>query len=255
MLGVYALIVFAYFMVWYIITLIFENAGLIDIGWGFGFVVLAAYGLLTNPGVVSVALTAMVAVWGFRLSVHVFQRNVGKPEDYRYAAFRVDWGKWFNLRAFFQLFMFQALMMLVIALAFIYGNQQNTIHNIPLFMAGILVWLVGFFFETVGDAQLKRFIANPENKGKVIDAGLWRYSRHPNYFGEAVLWWGVFMSALACGAPWWTAVSPITITLLVRFVSGVPMLEKRNQGKPGYESYCKRVNVFIPWFRKEEKSE
>ncbi len=255
MLGVYALIVFAYFVVWYIITLIFKNAGLIDIGWGLGFVVLAVYGLMTNLGVVTVVLTAMVAVWGFRLSVHVFRRNVGKPEDYRYAAFRTDWGKWFNLRAFFQLFMFQALMMLVIALAFIYANQQNTIRNIPLFMAGILVWLVGFFFETVGDAQLKRFVVNPDNKGRVIEAGLWRYSRHPNYFGEAVLWWGVFMSALACGAPWWTVVSPVTITLLVRFVSGVPMLEKRNQSKAGYESYCKRVNVFIPWFRKEEKSE
>ncbi len=254
MIWPYVLIAVGYFSVWYIITLIFKNAGLIDIGWGLGFVLLAVYGLAKNASLGSAVLTGMVAVWGLRLTAHVFKRNAGKPEDYRYAAFRTAWGKWFDLRAFFQLFMFQAFMMLVISLAFIFGIQKGSIQSPLLFVAGIVIWATGFLFEAVGDAQLKRFISDANNKGKLIEIGLWRYTRHPNYFGEAVLWWGVFLSALACGAPWWTVVSPVTITLLVRFVSGVPMLEKRNSSKTGYAAYCERVNVFIPWFRKEEKN-
>ena len=246
MIWPYVLVTFVYFCVWYTITLAKKNAGLIDIGWGLGFVVLAWMGFVQNFAIGSLVLTFMVTIWGLRLAKHVFNRNVGKPEDYRYAQFRADWGKWFNLRSFFQLFMFQGLMMLVISLAFIYGNMQATILSPILFVLGALVWGVGFGFEAIGDAQLKRFVAEPENKGKLIETGLWKYTRHPNYFGEALLWWGIYFSALALGVPWWTVLSPITITLLVRFVSGVPMLERRNKNKAGYQAYCRRVNVFIP---------
>ncbi|MEX1308494.1 MAG: DUF1295 domain-containing protein [Eubacteriales bacterium] len=253
MIWTYIAVTFLYFCIWYAITQAVKNAGLIDVGWGFGFVLLAWIGFVQTLSVVSLVLTAMVTLWGLRLTYHVFKRNVGKPEDYRYAKFRADWGKWFSLRAFFQLFMFQALMMVIISLAFIYGNSQSEIIRPALFVAGILVFTVGFLFEAVGDAQLKRFVSQPDNKGKLIETGLWRYTRHPNYFGEAMLWWGVYLSALAAGAPWWTVISPITITLLIRFVSGVPMLERRNKNKAGFEAYSKRVNIFVPWFRKESE--
>jgi len=251
----YLLMIVLYFVVWYVITLIFKNAGLIDIGWGFGFVVVAWFAFASHASLGAAVLTAMVTIWGLRLTYYVFRRNVGKPEDHRYANFRATWGKWFNLRAFFQLFMFQAVAMWVIALTYILGIKQPAVQSSALLIVGIIIWLIGFLFEAIGDAQLRRFVANPENKGKLIETGLWRYTRHPNYFGEALLWWGVYLAALACGAPWWTVVSPILITLLIRFVSGVPMLERRNRNKAGYAAYSQRVNVFVPWFRKEVNNE
>ena len=248
-----AIIIVAYFTIWYIIATIIKNAGIIDIGWGLGFVVVAWVTFFQNINIVSGTLTLMVTFWGLRLTYHIFKRNAGKPEDFRYQNFRRSWGKWFNIRSFFQVFMLQAGLMFLIAGVFIYGNQQSTINRPLLFVIGILVWLAGFLFEAIGDRQLKKFISHPDNKGQVIQTGLWKYTRHPNYFGEALLWWGIFITALGCGVPWFTVISPLTITLIIRFLSGVPMLEKRNAGKPGYKEYKERTSIFIPWFPKGDK--
>lgn len=247
------LIVFVYFTTWYIVGVIIKNASIIDIGWGPGFVLIALIGFIQNISLHSAVVTALVSVWGLRLGYHIFKRNYAKPEDFRYANFRREWGKVYYVRSYFQLFMFQAVMMFLISLAFIYANNSGVILNIPLVIIGIIVWLTGFLFEVIGDNQLKRFISDKSNKGKLINTGLWKYTRHPNYFGEAVLWWGIFIIAVSYGAPWFTIISPVTITILVRYVSGVPMLEKRLKKKDGYEDYVKSTSIFIPRFPKGEK--
>lgn len=241
-----AIIIFAYFTLWYIVGVILKNASIIDIGWGFGFVVIAIVGFVQNMTLASGIMTLLVAIWGLRLTYHIFKRNAGKPEDFRYANFRKEWGRTYYLRSYFQLFMFQAVMIFLISISYVYANNLGEINSLPLFIAGGIIWLFGFLFEAVGDYQLKKFISNKDNKGKLIDIGLWKYTRHPNYFGEATLWWGIFMMALACKAPWFTVISPITITILVRFVSGVPFLEERLKKRAGYEEYVRKTSIFIP---------
>ena len=248
-----AIILFAYFTLWYVFAVILKNSSIVDIGWGLGFVVLAVYSFIQKITLPSAVITAIVSIWGFRLAYHIFRRNFKKPEDFRYANFRKEWGKTYYIRAYFQLFLFQGLLMFLISLSFLYANSAAKIEIYPLFFIGSAVWVIGFFFEVVGDLQLKRFIKNPNNKGKLIDTGLWQYTRHPNYFGEATMWWGIFFMALACNAPFFTVISPITITFIIRFVSGVPMLEKSLEKKPGFNEYKRRTNIFIPWLPKEIK--
>ena len=120
-----------------------------------------------------------------------------------------------------------------------------------LFVLGLVVFGTGFAFEAIGDRQLAVFLHNPAHKGQIMSQGLWRYTRHPNYFGEATLWWGLYLIALSGGAPWWAIVSPVTITLLLLFVSGVPMLEKSMKDRPGYAEYAAKTSIFVPWFPKK----
>ncbi|MEX1377468.1 MAG: DUF1295 domain-containing protein [Eubacteriales bacterium] len=250
-----AIILFAYFTLWYVAGIIIKNASIIDIGWGLGFVLLAVVGFAQNITVASAIVTLLVSIWGIRLAYHIFKRNAGKPEDFRYANFRREWGKTYYIRSFFQLFMFQGLMMFIISLGFLYANKSGETDSIVLFVTGLLVWVLGFAFETIGDMQLKKFKQNKDNKGKIITTGLWKYTRHPNYFGEAVLWWGIFLMAIACKAPWFVIFSPITITLLVRYISGVPMLEKAMEKREGFKEYAQKTNIFVPWIPKGEKNE
>ncbi len=248
-----SIILFSYFTIWYIVSVILKNGSIIDIGWGLGFVILAWIGYLRNMNLPTTIVTILVSIWGLRLSYQIFKRNYKKPEDFRYANFRKEWGKTYYLRAYFQLFLFQGVLMFLISLSFLYLNQELKIYNTYVFIIGITIWIFGFLFEAISDYQLKSFIINPKNEGKIINSGLWKYSRHPNYFGEATLWWGIFLMAIACDAPFFTIISPLTITLLIRFVSGVPMLEKGLANREGFEDYKKRTNIFFPWFEREVK--
>jgi steroid 5-alpha reductase family enzyme len=187
-----------------------------------------------------------VFLWGVRLSSHILRRNFGKPEDYRYANFRKAWGKSYFLRSFIQLFMLQGVLMYLISVANIQGQSQATLTLYPLLLIGIVVYLLGLGLESIADSQLRKHIAKPENKGKLIRTGVWKYSRHPNYFGESIVWWGVYLVSVALGAPLWTIFSPMLITLLVRYVSGVPMLEERLKRYAGYETYVAETSIFIP---------
>ncbi len=255
MLSQSIIIVFVYFTLWYIIATIIKNASIVDMGWGLGFVILALLNYAQNISVHSLIIMVLVAIWGLRLFYHIFRRNFKKPEDYRYANFRKEWGKTYLIRSYFQLFILQGVLMLLISSAFISAFQTNSVSNFTLTVVGTVIWIIGFFFESVGDYQLKKFVTNPENKGKLINVGLWNYTRHPNYFGEAVMWWGIYVIALSLGVPWYTIISPITITILVRFVSGVPMLEKNLRKREGFEEYIRTTNTFIPWFKKGGKNE
>jgi steroid 5-alpha reductase family enzyme len=194
-------------------------------------------------------MNLFVLIWGLRLAIYIFLRNKGKGEDFRYKAWRDTW-KFFILRSYLQIFILQGILMFIIALPIIFVNKAGPASFNFFDIAGILLFLTGYAFETIGDGQLARFKKDPANKGKIITGGLWRYTRHPNYFGEAVIWWGIGCFALPYPHGWIMLISPVIITLMLRFVSGVPMLEKKYAGRADFEEYKKRTPVFIPWFPK-----
>lgn len=260
------LFLFAYFTAWFLVTEALRNGGLVDIGWGLGFVLLAGWRLLTAFSLPAFLLWVAIASWGLRLAAHIGKRNVGRPEDPRYAGFRRAWGKGYPLRAYLQLFLFQGLMMGVISLPFLLGFEAYRLAkalSVPVYLGGMLVFWFGLGFETLADRQLAVYLSKRQKQrrqtkegnagkaaepgvGPILNTGLWAWSRHPNYFGEAVAWWGIWFVSIAMGAPWWTFVGPMAITLLLRFVSGVPLLEKRMEGRPGYGAYAAATPIFIP---------
>lgn len=251
----YILLIFIYFLSFFVVGTIVKNNSIVDIGWGIGFVFVAWYRLITDASATLPVylMTLLISIWGLRLFYHILKRNRGKGEDFRYAKWRQDWGKWLIPRAFFQIYMLQGFFMFVIALPVILVPTEDIGFSLILGLLGPLVWVKGFFFEAVGDHQLKVFLRDPANRGQLMTTGLWRYTRHPNYFGEATMWWGIFLLALAGGAPLITILSPITITFLLVKVSGVPLLEESMKKKPGYEEYAKRTSVFVPWLPKGYK--
>ncbi|MDD2458228.1 MAG: DUF1295 domain-containing protein [Eubacteriales bacterium] len=246
-----ALLVF--FMITFIIAQSQKNNGLIDIAWGLGFVFSAWFSFWFGKpqGTVPLVMTLLVTVWGLRLTYYLMRRNLGKPEDFRYANMRATWNpSTFYLRMFIQIYLLQLVLNFLINWTTITANLQDLAGWSPLASVGVAVWLVGFFFESVGDWQLKHFKAEPQNKGQLIETGLWRYSRHPNYFGEAVQWWGIYLLAISGGRNFWLVVSPLLITVFLLYISGVPMLEKKYAGRPDWEDYKRRTSKFFPWFPK-----
>jgi steroid 5-alpha reductase family enzyme len=234
--------------VW-LLSLALRDSSIVDWLWGPGFIVVAWLGLI-NAGSGSpraLLLVALVTIWGLRLGLHIFIRNRGKGEDYRYARWRAEAGASWWWRSFFKVNLLQGAVMWAVSVpltAVLYSAQpmEWTVWD----ALGLLLWGLGFFFEAVGDWQLLRFKANPANQGKVLDTGLWRYTRHPNYFGDATLWWGFYGFALAVGA-WWTVFSPLLMTFLLVRVSGVAMLEADlKQKRPAYQDYIRRTSSFIP---------
>lgn len=224
-----------------------------DIGWGAGFVLIAGitYLLRADVGAVQSVATLLVVLWGARLAAHIFMRNQGKPEDFRYAAWRKQWGASWLWRSYLQVFFLQGVIMWIVTMGIVVINITTPGEWSAVAWVGLLVWLFGFFYESVGDFQLLRFIKNPSNKGKVLTTGLWSTTRHPNYFGEATMWWGIWLLSIG-SAFWWVALlSPIVITFLLLRVSGVPILEKRYEGNPEFEAYKKTTNKFLPWFPKK----
>lgn len=241
-----ALVVFSYMLFWFVVSIRIKRNDVADIAWGLGFVVVTWFSyFLSDQSPKALLVNVMVTIWGLRLSWHIFLRNKGKSEDFRYHQWRMEW-KHFYLRSFLQVFMLQGLFLFITVLPVIYINAQSAFRFHFLDGAGILIWLTGFYFESAGDYQLKQFKSKPENKGKIISTGLWRYTRHPNYFGEVVQWWGIFLMAVTLPGGWMTIAGPLTITHLVRYVSGVPMLERKYAGNPEFEEYKKRTSVFFP---------
>ncbi len=246
------IVLFAYVNVWFIVSLIKKRNDVADIAWGIGFVVLTwtSFFISGESGQRGVLVGILVCVWGLRLAFHIHTRNAGKSEDYRYAAWRKAWGDRFFVRSYGQVFLLQGLLLFVVALPILVINKREGPAIGLLDVAGVAVWLFGFVFETVGDAQLARFIADPANKGRLIQSGLWRYTRHPNYFGEVTLWWGLWLIALSVPFGWLAVIGPITITFLILKVSGIPMLEDKMEKNPDFAEYKERTSEFFPWFAK-----
>ena len=254
LLAVCALAVFVYMTLLFVAALIRRDNSIADIAWGPGFLTVAVTALVATRNATARPLlaTLLVAVWGLRLGVHIFLRNRGRGEDYRYAAWRKAWGRWLIPRSYLQVFMLQGLFMLVVSSSVIVICRAPASPLGPLDLAGLAVWLLGFFFETVGDRQFARFKKDPRHRGRIIMSGLWRLTRHPNYFGEATMWWGLFLIALAVPGGTLAMVSPLTITVLLRWVSGVAMLEKKYAGNEEFAAYARRTNAFLPWFPKKD---
>lgn len=249
-------VVLLYFLGFFVVGTKIKNNSIVDIGWGAGFVLtaLASAGFSEHMDSVSLLLIIIVAIWGGRLSLHIFKRNHGKPEDFRYAKMRSDWGKTVVWRAFLQVYMLQALFMMVVSSGFVLAMDMADKRVTVITMLGFAIWLLGFFFESVGDHQLEVFKRDANNRGKVIQSGLWRYTRHPNYFGEATMWWGI--SVIAFGATFNPLVflSAAVITYLLLFVSGVPLLERKYQNNAEFQAYARVTNKFIPGPRRRFKA-
>lgn len=248
-----ALLVF--FIVTFCIAQAQKNNGLVDIAWGMGFVLSSLLSLLVGSpkGPVPLAMTAAVTVWGLRLTWYLLRRNLGKPEDFRYANMRKAWNpRTFYLRMFVRIYLLQLALNFLVNLSTITANLQGIAGWSLLASVGLIVWLIGFLFESVGDWQLKQFKADAANKGKLMGNGLWRYSRHPNYFGEATQWWGIYLMAISGGGNYGLILSPLLITVFLLYVSGVPLLEKKYAGRPDWESYKRRTSKFFPGFPRPE---
>ncbi len=235
----------------WLLSLIRNNVTVVDSLWGLGFVLVAWMTLLQVDGVRERQwlLTGLTTLWGLRLAVYLTWRNHGKGEDPRYAAWRESTGRRFWWTSLFKVFLLQALFLWVIALAIQAGQtggQQAPFGKVDLI--GATIWLFGFIFESVGDWQLAKFKSDPSNKGKVMRTGLWRYTRHPNYFGESLIWWGIFVIAAADVGNWWTVISPIIITAVLLKMTGIPLTEKLSiQKRPGYADYIAVTSSFVPW--------
>ena len=248
-----ALVIFIYFNIIFVLGQILKNNSIVDSFWGPGFLVVALFTFFTTDymGMRTIAITIAVALWSVRLFFHITVRNWGKPEDFRYVNFRKKWGTNFALlKAYLHVYMLQALMLFIVSLPITYGNNNPDQNLSWISYIGIGIWIIGYFFEVVGDKQLKDFLGNPKNKGKLMTSGLWSYTRHPNYFGEATMWWGIFLIAITSISGIWIVISPIVITFLLVFVSGVPMLEKKYKDRPDFIEYSKHTSKFFPWFPK-----
>lgn len=241
-------VIFAYATVWFIISLILKRNDVADIAWGLGYILLCGvYALTQLPTNRLLLLYVLVFLWGLRLALHIAIRNRNKKEDFRYKQWREEWGKTFYVRSYLQVYLLQGVLLLVIISGVTLAASQPEQPALGLLdVIGLLVWLLGFFFEAVGDYQLKKFIENPDNTGKIMDQGLWKYTRHPNYFGEATMWWGIFLIVLSTTYGLYGVLSPLTITTLILFVSGIPMLEKKYANDPAFQAYKKKTSVFIP---------
>ncbi|MCF7820644.1 MAG: DUF1295 domain-containing protein [Candidatus Pacebacteria bacterium] len=241
---------FIYMTLWFLLAAFLKRNDLADIAWGLGFILIAWLSLFLNNNFsfVLILLASVVSLWGLRLAFHIASRNKGKKEDYRYKEWREKWGKNWLLFSYVKVFLLQGFFMLIIASPIILASYFPASSLKIWQILGLAIWLVGFFFETVADWQLTRFIKN-KDKGskKIMTSGLWQYSRHPNYFGEVAMWWGVWLLALINYWLLLTIISPLLITWLLLKVSGIPMLEKKYKDNPEFQEYKKRTKAFFPW--------
>lgn len=250
-----SIIILVLLILLWIVSVFIKNVSIVDLFWGFGFVVINAFYVLSSAEISDrqMLLLVLVSLWGLRLSFYLGWRNIGKAEDFRYQEFRKKYGPerywWFS---FFQTFLLQGVLMMLISTPLLganFGEQNSGLQWLDY--AGILVWIIGFTFEAGGDIQLARFKSNPQNKGKVLNTGFWKYTRHPNYFGDSAVWWSYALFSIAAGS-YWLSLGSVLMTLLIIKVSGVALLEKSlTSTKPQYSEYIRKTNAFIPWFPKK----
>jgi steroid 5-alpha reductase family enzyme len=255
---------FVYMCVAFGISLIRKDNGTADIAYGWAFVLVAwiTY-ILGNHGPFAFVASLLATIWAARLSIRIYLRGRGKPEDFRYKKMRHEWGTSFLVQSFFKVYMLQGaiifLVVLPISLLNLYGTLSG-LGSVGIFFGfiGLLTWIKGFAFEAIGDWQLSKFMRNPSNKGNIMTTGLWYFTRHPNYYGESIMWWGLALTSFSVLAHSWgisalvVFAGPIVITYLLVKVSGVPLLEAHFAGRPDWEAYKAKTSVFIPWFPKKD---
>lgn len=249
------LVITAIMTVLWSVSVIIRNVSIVDIFWGTGFVLVNLFYFFPADGLPlrKLILLLLVTIWGLRLSFYIAWRNNGKGEDFRYREFRKKYGeKRYWWISYFQTFLLQGVLMWLISAPLLgaqfFGNEKG----VSFFdFAGIVFWIIGFIFEAGGDFQLALFKSKPENKGKILDSGFWKYTRHPNYFGDSSVWWGYGLICIGAGS-YIPVAGSLLMTALIIKVSGVALLEKSlASDKPGYNEYIRKTSSFIPWFPKK----
>ena len=241
------LFICCYVSVWFIISLLIKRNDIADIAWGLGFVAIVIFLFITQTSTLqSKIVYILTLIWGIRLAIHIGFRTKGKPEDFRYKKWRDEWGKYFVLRSYLQVYLLQGFFMWIISVPIIVVSMAQNQAISPFILSGSIVWLIGFAFESIGDYQLMLFIKHKQNKSDIMQTGLWKYTRHPNYFGEVLVWWGIFIMVLPLQYGIWAIISPITISFLLLYVSGIPMLEAKYKDHQAFQDYKKRTSAFFP---------
>lgn len=252
----FGIILIAMTLLW-LISVFIKNVSIVDMFWGLGFVLTSLVYFFNSDGleIRKILILVMVTLWGVRLSGYLTWRNWGKEEDYRYREFRKKYGEnrywWFS---FFQVFLLQGILMWLISIPLLAAMFYGVKTPLGIFdILGIVIWIVGLTFESGGDYQLVRFKSNPENKGKVLNTGFWKYTRHPNYFGDAAVWWGFGLMSIGVGS-YLPVLGSVLMTALIIKVSGVVMLERTlKTSKPEYTEYIEKTSAFLPWFPKKKQ--
>jgi steroid 5-alpha reductase family enzyme len=252
-----ALLIFCHSIFWFFISLFAKRNDVADIAWGLGFVIIVLFLWQMHPtNAHSKTAYTLVIIWGVRLATHIGIRNSQKKEDFRYANWRKEWGNTFFWRSFLQVYLLQGFFMFIIASPlYVLADDGYTLKLVdnmwylpfPIWMG---IWLIGFLWQAISDYQLAQF-KKTKQPGEIMTKGLWKYSRHPNYFGEIVMWWAFWLMAGFPDNGLWAIISPITITYLLAKVSGVPMLEEKYKGNPAFEAYKNRTSALFPWWPKK----
>lgn len=232
---------------WFAAGLALQRNDVMDVAWGLGPVLLSWWLVVYARSLALVPIAALVSLWGVRLSVHIVRRDFapGTAENPRYAAWRAKW-RFFALRSYLQVYLLQGLFLLLVSAPVIVFASAPAFGDPVLSLLGGLIFAAGFALETTADNQLAAFLADKDTRGHVMDRGLWAWSRHPNYFGESLVWWGLAVIALAVPLGWLGLVGPVTITVLLVFVSGIPVVERPHAGEPEWEAYKARTSAFLP---------
>lgn len=241
---------FFYATALFIISIITGRNDIADVAWGLAYCFIIVITLISGARLHAVAILvfSLITFWGIRLSFHIYLRNKNKKEDFRYKKWRDEWGSSFYWRSYLQVYILQGVFAIVISAPILLAASYKDSSYHWLSIVGVVVWLVGFYFQSIGDLQLKQFKNQSKDREAVINSGLWKYTRHPNYFGEVVMWWGIFIIVLPLEYGWCAVISPLVITYLIRYVSGVPMLEKRYTNNAKYQEYKKQVPALFPKF-------
>lgn len=244
-----ALIIFISMTIAFCIAHLKKNNGVADIAWGTGFMLISLftffkYGSYSAQQTIA---TLLVLIWGTRISGYLALRNWNKQEDSRYAAMRAQWGDQVIIRSFLQIFMLQGAILLIIMAPVIIINCSAWQPWHMINFLGLSLWIIGFLCETIGDYQLHRFLQKTRSQGQIMTQGLWKYTRHPNYFGESMMWWGIWIIALSSPYGVLTIISPLLLTYLLLYVSGIPLAEISFKNNLAYQEYAQRTSSFIPW--------
>ena len=250
-------ILFSFIFIWVYMTLIYliaikkDDLSIIDIAYGPGFVVAGIAQMIFSKHVQLhfIILFSLICLWALRLALQIGIRKIGKGEDYRYTKMRRDFGKNWKTISYVKIFLFQGLLILIIELPLFISSLKYQKEIGILAFLGILLWIWGFFWETLGDIQKYRF--KKAGKKGFIQTGLWKYTRHPNYYGEITMWWAIFLITLEIPFGWIAVISPILITTLLIAFSGIPLLEKKYNMDPEFQKYKNKTSALLPWFQKK----
>lgn len=244
-------IIIALLIYTFIVTLLKQDASIANFTWGLGCIIITIFTFIFSEFYArQILITTLILIWGTRLLIYIFSRYK-KGADPRFVSWQNRTGFLSILFIAFWIFISQTTLMIVMSYPSIYTNFFSQEGLVILDYIALITWIIGFYFEAVGDYQLHQFIKNPENKGKIMDKGLWKYSRHPNYFGEITMWWSIYLIVLNIPGGWVTIIAPLTITFLLVFITGIPLNEKVFENNPEYQKYKKKTSMLIPCWPKK----